>query len=883
MKKILLSIALPAILLAEGVVVPDDYLINDDEDVSYIYSKEYAPILPELKTYQQNLIKEYEEEFGFELDEKLFVGLASKNNQIANGFSTQFPFNSQLFYGAGVGYIDYFCFNSWIKTLIIHETAHNFQLNPKESKASWLSHKVVGNTPVTFLGPFPFFPVPNIFESSFLMEGNAVMNESRFDNGGRLYSGYALAELVALARAAKITPSLMYNQTIHFPYGEKQYLVGGFFQQFLVKRYGAKKVNHYFKLHSKQLFPFFTNAAFSNLFGKTFETLLAEFVTELKTKHASFEATKGEKIASSQSFTPLNVTGDEIYTLTSDSKSFPKVLQYSKSKRELNFEEGAWRTGEVFKIGDEYYTQSASKISPTKITMGIFDDDGYLQEESKSKVIQGYLPDRKAVYFDVDKSLEQPHIYVDGAFYDLSHSSVYVDKKDLYYFKQNGKTRTLYKNKKPIFNYQGHYGFVSDIDNHGNIYFIAATPNGSGAFRYNGNGIEQVTLADDVIDIKILNESEVMVATINAKGYDYWVTTMEPKSAMVATFDYSMEKTNSQVTQASQPFKPTNQTLASKDYHPITQLKYSSLDQMVGYSEDGLIFNLQANFSDPLMQNQFSALIAREDNKTIGGIGYYNNAHQLEFGGTLYGIYHDDDEVPEDEREYGYAAYLKLPLLATGYWRTTASLDYLKEYDSIYREPLSFSLDIQNNKWFGLSKYPNHLNKLNLFALNDRDNNIWGGSYQWMHDMPWESYIGLKASYLTSDKLEEGTQTGIEIDDNWGDVQSDRATIIMPTLDDTLYAKEAKIGEVSLYKVIETPLYFFSFPISMHRQTLYAKHKLYDFKLTKENKKYSETTIGLESDLLFLNQFTLPIKFEWLYNKDMEDESMFRVLLGGTF
>jgi hypothetical protein len=881
---LLLSISLSTLIFAERVVVPDDYQISKDEELSFVYSSEYEEILPEIKRYQKNILKQYEDEFGYKLDDTLYVGLASHNNQIANGFSTQIPFNSQLYYGAGVGYIDYFCFNSWLKTLLIHETAHNFQLNAKESKASWLSHKIVGNTPVSFLGLFPFFPIPNLFESDFLLEGNAVMNESRFDNGGRLYSGYALAELVSLAKADKIRPKIVYNNTLDFPYGEKAYLVGGFFQEFLVKKYGVKKVNKYFKLHSKQLFPFFTNSTFRHLFGNSFETLLAEFATEIKRKHLGFKKTKGRVVAKSQSFVPLNVSDNEIYTMVSNLESFPKILRYDKIKKDITYIEGAWNRGEPFKIDEEYYTQSSSKISPTKIVMGLFDSDSYLKEGTESKVIQGYMPDRKAVYFNLEKSLETPHIYIGNKFYDISHSSVHIDKKgNLYYFKQQGQSRTLYKNKKALFDYKGHYGFVTDIGSSGEIYFIAKSEHGSTAYRYNGSKTERVAVGDDVIDFKVIDDNQALVATIDSEGYRYQTINISAKDTKVTDTSYEIEDSNSIITKNSKGFIRGEYHLTAEEYHPLTQLRYSSLDQGIGYSdEDGVVFNLRANFIDPLMQNSLAMIVGREDNKTIAGISYSNNAHQLEFGASGYAVFHEEDEIPKDERDHGYSAYLKLPFLATGYWRGSTTLDYTKEYDS-YRKPLTLSLDIGNNKQFGKSKFSNHLNYLNLFSMRDRDSNSFGASYYWMHDLGWQSYIGLDASYIKSDNIDEKRERGIEIDDNWGDMQKDSASITMPTLDERLYAKEAKTAEASIYKVFDTPLYLFSVPISLQRETIYLKHKLYDFELPNENREYSETTVGLESDILFFHKFTVPIKTEWLYNEDSEDKSLFRIMLGGEF
>jgi hypothetical protein len=883
MNKILLSISLSTILFAEGVVVPDDYLIIEDKDITYGYTKEYEEILPHIKKYQQNLINQYESEFDYKLDQTLYVGLASKNNQIANGFSTQIPFNSQLFYNGGVGYIDYFCFNSWLKTLLIHETAHNFQLNAKDNKASWLSHKIVGNTPVSFFGFFPFFPIPNLLESNFLIEGNAVMNESRFDNGGRLYSGYALAEVVTLAKAGELKPELVFNSTLDFPYGEKAYLVGGFFQKFLVEKYGVKKVNQYFKVHSQQLFPFFTNSVFKKQFGESFTTLLEEFVTEIKEKHSGFKTTKGQLITKSQIFEPLNSSDDEIYTLISDMKSAPQMFQYSKKNAEIEFKDGTWNRGEPFKIGSRYYTQSSSKTSPTKIIMGLFDENSYLKDETSSKIIQGYMPDGKAVYFDLASSLETPHIYIDDEFYDLSFSSVHVDKRgDLYYFKQKGHTRTLYKNKKALFDYKGHYGFVTDIDTKGAVYFIAKSEHGSTAYRYNGSKTERLTEGDDVIDFKLIDDKKALVATIDAKGYNYQTLNISAKESKVYATKYQLEETKSLITKNSQPFKASKSKLDSKSYYSLSQLKYSSLDQGIGYStEDGLLVNFQANFIDPLMQNQLFIMALRDEEKIVGGIGYQNQAHPLEFGGRVYSVYYENSD--STDRDKGYSAYLRLPFLATGYWRGSSRLEYIKEYDSIYRKPLTLSFDISNNKQFGKSKFPNHLNYLNLFSSKDRDSNAIGGSFTWIHDLPWQSYIGFKASHMQSTNVDARLQRGIEIDNNWGDIQKESASVTMPTLEGKLYAKEVKVSELSLYKVLDGSLYSFSSPVSLQRETIYAKYRRYNIDLLSENIIYNEATLGLESDLLFLNKFSIPIKTELLYNEDIEDSLIFRVMLGGEF
>ncbi|HHS93504.1 MAG TPA: hypothetical protein ENK82_09150, partial [Campylobacterales bacterium] len=433
-KTVFISIISSASLLS-SVVVPDDYLIFADENLSYFYTKEHSGIMPMTKKYQEGVMRIYEEEFGLELDDELLVGVASSENQIANAYSTQIPFNSQILYGAGATYIDYFSIISWLKTLLIHETAHNYQLNPKENALSKASHHIVGNRAVTFLGLFPLFPLPNVLESSFNLEGNAVLNESRFGNGGRLFSGYAMAEVITMARAGKITPELMYNITLEFPYGEKFYLIGGFFHQFLAQKYGMEKVNNYFKAFAKQPFPFFTNDVFEKHYGENFEVLLAEFVQEIQTKHHAFQVTQGALLATSQVAVPLNRNADEIYTLIGDNKSANRVLALARGSQKLSFHEGAWRQGELFKIEGQYYSQSSAKTSPTAIEMGLFDKDGTLKKGSEGKAFQGMTAKGDEVYFDIEKSIESPQVYIGDDFYGESHSSIHVNKKDVYYFK----------------------------------------------------------------------------------------------------------------------------------------------------------------------------------------------------------------------------------------------------------------------------------------------------------------------------------------------------------------------------------------------------------------------------------------------------------------
>ena len=868
-----------------GVVVPDDYEVSEGDEISYIYGAEYKQSLPDIKTYQKKVIEGYEKEFGFALDNKLRVGLATSNNQIANGFSTQIPFNMQLFYGAGASYIDYFCFSSWLKTLLIHETAHNFQLNPKDNFISKTGHKIFGNNPILFLGLFPLFSIPNITESSFILEGNAVMNESRFGNGGRLFSGYALAEVVALAKAGKITPQLMYNDTLEFPYGEHFYLVGGFFQQFLVKRYGIKKVNGYFKRYSAQPIPFFTNTIFRKQFGKSFEQLLGEFVEEMKQEHALAKELHGELIATSQALVPLNRDSKEVYTLISDRKSEPQLLQIDRKSGKTTFTYDDYREGEVFKVDGEFYTQSSANTSPVKIEMGLFDDDGFLKDGTGGKAIQGYTQSGKEVYVDVKSSLEAPQVYVDGRFYTESFSSVHIDKDELYYFKQEGEKRTLFKNKIALHSFEGHYGFVVDVDEQGGIYFIGSSEHGSTVYRFANGNIQRVSEADNIIDFKLLENNKALAVTIGAEGYSYRIITLgEFKSSSLYSQKVLAVKKENSLT--SKPFGETRKTvLKSHDYNSLTNLEYSSWMPLLSYSDyNGYGVDVVATFFDPLFQNQFSLLGSYNKQKSIVGASYDSSAFRLNFGASYYGVLKNSNYDNSDYRDSGYDLYATLPLLEQGYWNISSTLAFTKPYDNIYRKPLTFSLDMVNQKQYGFSKYANSLNGLTLFASEDRDNKMYGATYSYKHDLVGQSYIGLRGRYLKSDEVDSFNEQGIELDDTFSSLQSDLGTLDIPSFTFKTYAQEVKMAELSLAKVFDGSLYFYSFPFSLQRETVYAKQRRYEIDFGNNiSKGYDETILGTEFDLLFFHKLGLPLSIEWIHNKDVSDSDKVRLLVGGSF
>ncbi len=880
MKKIvLLFFILDFSLSANVAVTGDNYNKIVDDKVEVLYADKDSNFAQKVLSYEKGIISSYSKSFGYSLDDTQRVGILSSSNQVSNGYSTQIPFNLQINYGGGALMSDYFCNSSWIKGLLIHESAHNFQLNPKKNLLSFYAHKIVKNAPITWFGVVPIFPIPNFAESSFILEGNAVLNESRFNNGGRLYSGKNLAMTITQAKDGYITPQRTYNEHLYFPYTNHHYVVGGFFQAFLAQKYGVDIVNSYFYNFSGQWIPLFTNSIFKETFGENYEELLCQFNNSLLKKHKDFIATHGRKITSSKSEFKLFSNEKEIAFLSTDHLSKPLFYTYNRDKKEFKSRKSDFINGKFIQKNGKYYTNASKHTSVDKIEIALFDEDANILNESASKAVQGILSDGRLVYFDIPSSFDAPALYVGDKFYGYVNSSVYVDSKDnLYYAVQKDKTRTIYKNKKPLFSYQGWYGFVSDVDKNG-VVFISNTPHGSGVYRFNRGKIERLSYGDDVIDAKIIDNSKLLVETIDSHEYGFYEIDIEPFNSDIFEVKYFFED-DSRFKDFD--FSSKEFAIKSHEYNYFSNLHYSSLDQGFEYSEDDVIFNLSANFEDPLSQNKLNIYFSKYDD-TTAGIGYKNSAYRLAFGADIFGVIEAEEGV--DSRDYGMNLSLDYPLYRSSFSSADISLDYLLSSDRDEQSPLTLSLDFSRSRSFGHSMYANEYQKLSLFGSKYEGSNFSAGAkYNIQKDFGLEFYLGAGVEYAKADIDSYGEKDGIKIVQRDYTPHENVSLFEMPSLKDDLYVKEIGVGELSFKKVLNFDKYFFSFPFSLRREVLYGKYRYYDITSSlDEQNSYNEFTAGATFDLLFIHNIPLPLSLEYIYNEDLEDSNNFRLIFNLTF
>lgn len=867
-------------------VVPHDksYFTHNlkQNNVEIIYTHDNLPFAKETAAIEVPLHKDYEHFYGWKLDERLYVGLISDKNQIANGFSSQWPNNRQINYVGGAEKVDYFCSTSWLDTLLYHETAHNYQINVKGSIVSRTLHTLFGNG--YFLLPVT---VPNLAENSFMLEGNAVLNESWHGNGGRLYSGRFQAETLLQAKADKINAAYVYNKRLTFPYSEIYYIEGGFYNLYMAQHYGLEKINSYFKVKSEDWWwPFLTNKAMKNATGSDFEETLTAFAQEQKEIAKDFVEADGKHIATSQFFSSLGSDKDEIFFITNESgREFPTLVTLDKVNKKVTKKSDSWLAGKVLKVNENYYTQASKKTSPLRREQGLFSASAFIKEGTDSKIVQAYLSDGKEVYFDVASSYSEPQLYVGGKFYAQVNSSVIVDKEDnLYYFVQEGKRRTLYKNRVPLYTYEGFYGLVSDVDSKGAVYFVSNSKLGSSLYKYSDGVVSRVSRADNVLEARLVNDDEVLIAAIGTKEYYYLLNKLvnieEKPHDRKLFFEekpyYGAYKKDAELEKLD----------LNDSYSSFLDMHYSGMDVSYGVSIDGSsLGTLNLNFSDPLTQNSLNAFISRDENNiTIAGAGYSSSQYLLEYQVIAYGVI--DKDIHENVRDSGVIAKATLPFFKSGYFYGAVSESYYQDYDTLDREPLSTTLTLSNKKQFGVSMYVNSLNKLEIYGVKERSDKIVGAEYQFMHSLVDEFYVGAGAKYSRTDSKVGYDARGVKLSSSALSADMDPSTIDMPSFSDIAYVKSAGYGELNFTKVFNASAYFFTFPISLQRESFYLKYRHYEItdfspKLFKAN----EERVGLMLSTVVLNSLPFPVSLEYIHNDATftAESSNFRFLLGNSF
>jgi hypothetical protein len=448
-----------------------------------------------------------------------------------------------------------------------------------------------------------------------------------------------------------------------------------------------------------------------------------------------------------------------------------------------------------------------------------------------------------------------------------------VKDDHLYYFKQEGNKRTLYRDQQPLYSLTGFYSIVADVDATGAVYFIANSPLGSSVYKVKDNKVSRVAQGDNIVAAKLAGNNQLIVEAISPDDYYYSLITMDdiPESPYVVKlmWDDAAHSLHSQLTHFDDL---ENQALDNEaSYGFFNTLSYSAGNLLFGKNEDGdSVYDISAVFSDPLTYHELTLRAQRDEEKSVLlGARYSNNQHFLLYGFESYYVAKDGLEEYEnlstrdlDSRDYGIAVDLKLPFLRSGYWSGALDAGFYQDYKNIDREPLSLNVSINRAQAFGHSFYYNELFSMNAYATEDRGDQISGAALRVGTSFPYETFAGIKAKYSDSNAdVSQGGRRGVELNDAVSLLGKDPSAFVMTSLKGDVYASRVSFTEINASKVFNGSAYYFKFPLSLQREALSLAYRHYEIEgvLASETIKINQASIKLSFDTVLMN--IIPVRF----------------------
>jgi hypothetical protein len=894
-----------------------DYYTYSDGFYNYIYSDTEREYVDYLIHYNKAFRKQYEHDFQWQFDENPTLILPSQKNQISNGFATISPRLYTVFYGGGADMIDYFTSASWAFTLLSHETAHLYQLNVKRGLAK-MAKSVFGDAGLSIVPP-TYIIYANIFLPTFILEGNATMNEGRFGAGGRLYSGHSRALLLQLSKNGLVTSQRLMNDHKDYPYGAEKYLVGGFFNNYLAEKYGADKTNTMFYSHTKHMFwPFHVNKALVQSVGVGYEGAISGLNSSWKTLADKQMESRGRVIAETKFHTPMTRDGNDILVLTNDGLSDPR-LWIVKSSTDLKKESLNIPSGRVFKTKDgEWASASSETIKNNELKFGLF-TEGYNHVDGTTDKVFYDKQKNNELYARADESFVETQLYLNKQKLGPTNSSAIIaDDGAVYRFLQAGKTRTMMKGDIKLFSYKGYYGHPVDVDYAGNVYFVGPSESGSSLFRWQAQTkkIEKANASDICIDAKIIkDENKAVIIEVKSDSYKVVVDDLKFSAATPFEYTFKYEKEKSFELYDTHPkVSPSVKKEKEESYSHIGNLEYTGVNPFIFLGRDSYpIFSAIFNFSDPMEKNAISLGIGRgEFDANVASLTYTNMNYFIHWflGGQFQQIVEvdydkDTEEYNVEERYDNWVGFLgiEVPYFSRPQWNASLRSTYFYSYENgsaKYTKPRDDNRNtvltqnfISRKKTAPLGFYSQQNLQLELAheyinnapGVQENDERaIYAAQLSLFQDVFSQTYLGLTAQVAQTDS-------------DQGEIKIDRQSILS-TEAATRFTHVASINDLGDVRFIELQkytfeirqafdlsLYFSKFPFSLRGFSLIGFYNQYYGSLLDDKSStslFNEVGGGSEIELLFLHRFPIRILFLGA-ESDIDDSTEFSLTMGGQW
>jgi Tol biopolymer transport system component len=199
-----------------------------------------------------------------------------------NGFATPIPTNRIVVYArppTDLSGLDYF--SDWFELVVTHELTHTFHIDRSPRFGRFL-RKVFGRVPL----PWLFFP--SLSTPGWNIEGLAVVEESRLTGMGRVDGSYHEMIIRTAVLEDRFDPlDRSDNYTPIFPGGERVYIYGSLFLDYVGRQYGPE-THKQLVARTVSRPPWRTfNGLSKKATGKSFRELYDEWHDTLRTRYAS--------------------------------------------------------------------------------------------------------------------------------------------------------------------------------------------------------------------------------------------------------------------------------------------------------------------------------------------------------------------------------------------------------------------------------------------------------------------------------------------------------------------------------------------------------------------------------------------------------------------
>ena len=574
-----------------------DFLKRDSEyyesslipNINLVVSEEFTGFLAQLFEYSWRIDYQLSETFELQPFRESTVLFSSPRRQVPNALATVYPFPFVKIYPSGsVELMDQWSIFSWSQDALIHEMTHIYQLsqNSKWQRILW-----------PLLGSFSY---GNLILPSWILEGSAVLAESLYGSGGRLFSGLVRAFVFSQIKQDFPLKRLLNSYDDPFSNLEK-YLHGAYFFSYLHSQYGIKQTQKLF-YESGRFFPlgyYGLSRSLKRTFGKDLKTLFQDYKDYYKGWAKQQKSSLEPALAKSKVYAPMNSDRHSIYFLISNFKSPSQLVVFNKKTGAIKKLEKNLPIGKVFYKGGEYYSSASLRTSSTSVEYSLIMEDFKPIDKYNSQYVMDFYK-RKAIAIDTRHSHTKNSLIKDTVFYDSVDSSALADSEgSLYYFKQNKEYRTLYKNKKALIQFKSYFSYPVEVSENA-VYFIGATKYGSSLFVYKKDlGLYRLSESDSIVYARHIKDNQFLVSEVTPTHYEYKVVKVKERAEEPFLYQYSFKKADIFFKSGSQQKK----AVKSKDFNKKAGLIENHFSSRDFLKED--FFHKNLKFYKPLNRLSF--------------------------------------------------------------------------------------------------------------------------------------------------------------------------------------------------------------------------------------------------------------------------------------